>query len=108
MSIFYPLITFLKFQIHFQKHLIECQHQNHDKNCQATCVLNDMMAEPKEEVIVPNHQIIIFFSILFCHESQFAYAPSTFRQLKVKHISGFLKFYSSPFLGKLTPPPRFY
>lgn len=108
-NIFSPVISFITFRIHFDKHLVECQqHRHHGEDCQASCILEEMMAEQAEAIPEKTSSFVYFFPDLFFLKNQLTSNILLKEVLIVDLFSHYLMFYSPPILRMHSPPPKLY
>lgn len=109
MNVFGPVISLMMFCIHFDTHLEECQdHRHHDKDCQASCILEEMM--PKQTEALPKKTIshAYFFPDLFFLNRQ-TVSDVLLKEILITDLfSHYLMLYSPPVLRIHSPPPKLY
>lgn len=105
-NLFSPLISLVAFHWDFEKHLLECQlERHHHEDCQASCLLEEVMPEPSE-AIPETTTSFSYFSPVYFQYNQLAHS-ALHRELFVVNIfSQDLLVYTSPFLGMHSPPPK--
>ncbi len=106
-NVFSPAISFMAFHLHFDKHLLECQHHRlHAEDCQASCILEEMVPEPAETIPERTVAFIYFSPDLFLQNHLLIPAARLHHIMMVNYFSHQLLPYSPPCLGTLSPPPR--
>ena len=109
MNIFSPVISFMTFHFHFDEHLVECQHhRNHTEDCQASCILQEVMPEQSEAIPGKTVSLSHLFSDLFFQNHPLIPAVLLNKVLTVNLFSHHLLLYSSPFLSIHSPPPELH
>ncbi len=107
MNVLSPAISLTMFHLFFDGHLVECQHyRQHNKDCQASCILGEMI--PEQEEAIPNKSIsyLNLFPDLFLRERQFITVPQVQEVLMNSFFTKHLMLYSPPILGMQSPPPK--
>ena len=109
-NVFSPTISFMAFHLHFDKHLVECQqqHRHHAEDCQASCILEEMVPEPVETTPGRTVSFIYFSPDLFFQNHLLVPTARLHHIMMVNYFSRHLLPYSPPFLGTLSPPPKLY
>lgn len=108
MGIIAPLITVVVFQMNFDKHLTECrQHRQHDEDCQAQCVLGEMMPGRTDPMTDHFQRSFYFFPPLFFQDRTLDHTASLKDAMAWNHFFHFLRRYLPPRLEISTPPPKF-
>ena len=106
-NIFSPVISLMTFRLNFDEHLVECQqYRRHSENCQASCILEEIMAEQSEAI--PDKTIFFthFYPDLFFHNHHLISTATLNTILKADIFCHYLLLYSPPLLGMLSPPPK--
>ena len=106
-NIFGPAISFMTFHLDFDRHLVECQHhRRHAEDCQASCILEEMVPEAAETIPERTVSFIYFSSDLFFQNHQFIPTARSHHIVMVNYFSHHLLPYSPPVLGIHSPPPK--
>ena len=108
-NVFSPFITLMKFRMHIDEHLVECQQlRHHDKDCQASCILAEIISEHTKAIPEKAISFVYFFPDLFFLNHQLT--PTAFLKAIwiVNLFSHYLLLYSPPILRMHSPPPKMY
>lgn len=105
-NVFSPGISFIAFRLHFDKHLVECQHhRQHAEDCKASCILEEMVPEPVEAIPERTVSFLYFSTDLFFQNHLLIPTARLHTIVVVNYFAHPLLLYSSPFLRTLSPPP---
>ena len=108
-GVFHPAINLIVFHLNLNEFLLECKEQrNHDKECQAGCILEEMMPERSETIPGKTTSFIYFFPGLFFQNHQLTPTALLNETLTVNLVSHYLLLYSPPLLRMHLPPPKSY
>ena len=107
LNVLSPAITLMTFRMHLDDHLAVCQYQRHHaEDCQARCVLTEMMPEQTQALAEQAALSLCFFSVPFLQPSSSGVSALGEGISTESHFL-YLMAYASPWSGIQTPPPQF-
>ena len=107
LNTFGPALTLMTFRMHVDAHVADCQYlRHHDEDCQARCILTEMMPEQTQALAEQAAYTLCFFPVPFFQDAALLLPASPEGTLVVNHFFQ-LASYTSPWPGIQPPPPQF-
>ena len=107
LNVLSPAVTLMTFRLHLDDHLAVCQYQRHHaEDCQARCILTEMMPEQTQALAEQAAISLCFFPVPFFQASS-SWVPALGEEISVGTHFFYFTAYASPWPGIQTPPPQF-